>query len=408
MAFSFFIANRFSLSKKNSRFLSLIGIITIIGIAIGVTTLIVTLTVLSGFEKTITEKIIQFNSHIQITSFSNNFLPDYRIIRPALENRLKPYSTGISPFAANLAIIKSKRSTDGVLIKGILPEYDVSNLKLYLIDGKYDLNYLDKQPSIIIGKKLAEELQIKCGELVTIFSLKKNAIPTPDNPPGIIQLKIIGIFESGMAEYDDQYAYTNLRTAQDLFGMNNKVNGYDIRLNNLSKIDSLANNLGDYLGYPYYVKTIYKVYQNIFTWIDLQKRLIPIALILIVIVAVFNIISTLLMIVLERSNAIGILKSLGAKSKQVISVFLIQGIYLSLIGILLGNLFAFILSKLQQDFNIIKIPESVYFMSQAPIDIEIQNYLLVSVATLAVSIIASLIPSFIATKINPISSLRFN
>jgi lipoprotein-releasing system permease protein len=408
MVFSFFIANRFSLSRRNSRFLSLVGIITIIGIAIGVTTLILTLTVLSGFEKTITEKIIQFNSQIQITSFSNKNLPDYKIVRPALENRLKPFTTGISPFASNLAIIKSKKATDGIIVKGILPEYDDSNIKSYIINGNYNLEYNSSQPSLIIGKKLADILQVKCGNLVTIFTLKNNSIPSPENPPGIKQFKVSAIFESGMAEYDDQYAYTNLKSAQEIFGMNDNVNGYDIKLNDLSRIDSLANNLSDYLGYPYYVRTIFKVYQNIFTWIDLQKRLIPIALILIVIVAVFNIVSTLLMIVLERSNAIGILKSLGAKSKQVISVFLIQGTYLAIIGILLGNLLAYILSLLQKDFNLIKIPESVYFMSQAPIDIQLHNYLLVSLATLILSILASAIPSFIATKINAISTLRFS
>ena len=408
MVFPFFIANRFSLSRRNSRFLSLIGIITIIGIAIGVTTLILTLTILSGFEKTITEKIIQFNSQIQITSFSNKNLPNYKFVRPALENKLKPYVTGISPFAENLAIIKSKRATDGIIVKGILPEYDVSNIKSYMINGSYDIKNNSNPPVVIIGKKLADILQVKSGDLVTIFTLKNNSIPSPDNPPGITRFKIAGIFESGMAEYDDQYAYTNLKSAQDIFGMDSKVNGYDIKLNNLSKIDSLANNLSDYLGYPYYVRTIFNVYQNIFTWINLQKRLIPIALILIVIVAVFNIISTLLMIVLERSNAIGILKSLGTKSRQVISVFLIQGTYLAIIGILLGNLAAYILSLLQKDFNIIKIPESVYFMSHAPIDIQLHNYLLVSAATLILSILASAIPSYIATKIKIISTLRFS
>jgi lipoprotein-releasing system permease protein len=408
MAFSFFIANRFTLSKKNSRFLSLIGIITIIGIAIGVTTLILTITVLSGFEKTISQKIIQFNSHIQISAFSNKYLPDYKIIRPALENRLKPYIVGISPYAANLAIIKSKKITDGVIIKGILPEFSISNIKSYIDEGKYDLNYNSNQPTLLIGKRLAEILQIKCGDYVTIFSLKNNSIPTPDNPPGIKQFKVIAIYQSGMAEYDNQYAYTNLRTAQEIFGLNDRVNGYDIKLNDLSKIDSLANNLSHYLGYPYYVRTIYKVYQNVFTWIDLQKRLIPVSLILIVIVAVFNIISTLLMIVLERSNAIGILKSFGAKSSQIISIFLFQGIYLSIIGILIGNLLAYSLSILQKNYNIIKIPESVYFMSQAPVDIQLYYYLLVSFITLILCILATVVPSYIATKINPISTLRFN
>jgi len=406
--FFLFIANRFSLSRKNSRFFSLISIITIVGIAIGVATLILTLSVLGGFEKVIADKIIQFNSHLQITSFSNKNLPDHNLVRSALLNHLKPYVEGVSPFAANLAIIKSKKATDGVTVKGISPEYDVSRLADYIVKGKYNIKYDQQTPPILIGKKLAEILQVKENEKVTLFTLRNNSIPSLENPPGIKNFYVSGIFESGMAEYDDQFAYINLQNAQEIFGMQNNINGYEIKLSNLTKIDSLAKNLSDYLGYPYYVRTIYDVYQNIFTWIDLQKRLIPIALILIVVVAVFNIIGTVLMLVLERANTIGILKSLGTKRRTILNIFLTQGFYLSAIGILIGNILAFILSKLQIEFNMITIPETVYFMSQAPVLIDWHYYLYVSLGTLLISIATAVIPSFIAAKISPISALRFD
>lgn len=386
----------------------MISLITILGIAIGVCTLILTLSVLGGFEKAISDKIVQFNSHLHINSFSNKSLPDYKVVRPAILNHLKPFAVGVSPFAADLAIIKSKKYNDGLYVKGISPEYDVSNLTKYIIKGRYDLEYKTEHPPILIGIKLAEELRVNINEKVTLFTLKNHSVPSIENPPGIKDFYITGIFESGMSEYDDKFAYINLKSSQEIFGMGSGVNGYEIKLNSLAKIDSLAKNLSDYLGYPYYVRTIYEVYQNIFTWIDLQKRLIPIALILIVVVAVFNIVGTILMFVLERSNAIGILKSLGTRRKTILRIFLIQGFYLSTIGILLGNILAFVLSKLQVEFNIITIPETVYFMSQAPVLIDWTYYVIVSAGTLLISTITALIPGYIASRITPIAALRFD
>ncbi|HEX2867943.1 MAG TPA: ABC transporter permease [Ignavibacteriales bacterium] len=408
MSVSFFIANRFTGSKKNSRLISLISVISIAGIAIGVATLIVALTVINGFEKAISDKIVQMNSHVQISSFSNRNLPDYNIILPVLERRLRPYSSGISPFALRLAIIKYKQNTEGITLKGILPGYTNTEVRKYIVEGKFDIGVDSGLPPIVIGRKLADKLFAHVGDRVTIFTLKQLTAPSPENPPSIKQFRVSGIFESSLAEYDDQFCYINMHIAQQLFGMKDDVNGYDIKLNDISKADSIANNLNHYLGYPYYARSIFKIYRSIFTWIDLQKKLVPIALVLIVIVAAFNIVGTLLMIVLERSNAIGTLKSLGAKGRQIVSIFIIQGIYISLIGIFLGNILAYVLSILQDRFDLVTLPESVYFMSKAPILIDWHNYLFVSLATLVLCFFSTLIPSYIASKINPISALRFD
>lgn len=407
MSISVFIANRYTVSPKNSKLISLISVISITGIAIGVATLIIALTVIKGFEKVISDKIVQLNSHIQISSFSNRPLPDYKIVMPALEKKLEPHLNGISPFTLCLAIIKSKNNTEGTTVKGIIPEHNIYELNKYIVNGKLDLHYSRDLAPITVGKKLAEKLFLKVGDKVTIFTLKNYSQPSADNPPSIKQFKVAGIFESGMAEYDDQFCYVNMKAVEDMLGFDNKINGYDIRINDVSKADSLTENLQHYLGYPYYPRSIFKIYRHIFTWIDLQKRLVPISLILIVIVAVFNIVSTLLMIVLERSGAIGTLSSLGARKKQIISIFLMQGIYLSIIGIFFGNLIAYVLSILQDKFELVSLPESVYFMSKAPILIEWHNYLLVSAVTFVLCILAAFIPSYIASKIKPISALRF-
>ncbi len=407
MSFPFYISKKYTFSKKDSRFITFISAISIVGIALGVATLIIALSILNGFQSTITNKVEDFDSHIQISSFKNT-LPDYHSVLPVLKEKLYPYAISINPFVSNLAIISSKYIKDGVSIKGIRPEDNWIGVKRDIVAGRFSLDDSAGVASIIIGKKLADKLLVKTGDKVTVFALNKNKVPTPENPPNIKRFVITGIFESGMAAFDDLIAYVNIKDAQNLFSTGSNISGYDIRLNNISKIDSLTNFLTDYLSYPYFVRSIYQIHRNIFTWINLQKKPIPIILGLIIIVAVFNIIGTLLMIVLEKTNAIGILKSLGATRKQITSIFIYQGMFLAIAGILIGNIIAFILTDLQLRFRIISIPSSVYFMSTVPIQLSVNVFIGVSVLTFILCLAASFIPSFVASRIQPVSTLRFN
>jgi lipoprotein-releasing system permease protein len=407
MSFPLYISKRLISSKKDSKFISFISGISIAGIALGVATLIIALSILNGFERTITNKIVDFDSHIQISAYSGT-LGNYKSVLPLIKKNLEPYAETVNPFVSEIAIISSKTIKDGISIKGIRPEDTWKGVREDIIQGKLELTDDPDLPSIIIGKKLADKLMVKIGDKLTVFALNKNKIPSAENMPNIQKFVIAGIFESGMAAYDDLIAYVNLNTAQRLFNINDKISGYDIRVNDITKIDSLTNFLVSYLNYPYAVRSIYQIHRNIFTWISLQKKPIPIVLGLIIIVAVFNIVGTLLMIVLEKTNAVGILKSLGANRKQIISIFVYQGCYLAIVGILIGNVIAFLLTELQLRFKLISIPSSVYFMSSVPIFISAQNFLIVSVITFALCIIASLMPSYIASKIQPVSTLRFN
>jgi len=320
---------------------------------------------------------------------------------------LNPFIEDISPYASNLAIISSKFVQEGVNIKGILPENKSLKLKENIILGTYSFAS-DKNPAIIIGKKLADKIFATVGEEVTIFALNKNQIPSLDNLPNIQKFVVTGIFESGMAEYDDLNAYTKIESAQSLFNFRDNITGYDIKLNDISKIDSLTTLLSKDLRYPHSVRSIYQKHRNIFTWIELQKKPIPIVLGLIIIVAVFNIIGSLLMIVLEKTNAIGILKSLGAMNRHISRIFVYQGIFLAMIGIILGNLLAYLLMSLQLKYNIISLPSSVYFTSTVPIILTSKIFIGVSLITLILCLTASFIPSYIASRVKPLSSLRFS
>ena len=406
MSFPFFVVNKYIRSKKFSFLLSFISIITITGIALGVTVVIIALSILDGFDSIISEKIVNFNSHIVISRYGEANLPD----DSEIENKILSVDENIksvSKYISKTSIIKSQKLSEGILVFGIDPVNNNLDIKRTILLGDYfDTN--ENKREIILGRKLADKLRVEVGNKITLFSLLNNKLPSFSNPPVISQFNIVGIYESGMPEYDDLKAYIPIETAKNIFGMNSEISGYNVRLHNLSGIDSITESLMDELRYPYYVRTIFHQHQNIFSWIELQKKPIPIVLGLIILVAIFNIVGTVLMNILERTPQIGILKSMGATKNQILSIFLIQGVYLGMIGISLGSLCAWCLSKLQLEFNLIKLPESVYFLNSAPIVINLSNYIVVSLIALLLTILSSLIPSLVASKIKTIKAIRFN
>jgi lipoprotein-releasing system permease protein len=406
MSLPLFFTNKYIRSKKDSRFLSVISIITILGIAIGVTVVIISLTVLDGYQQVVSEKIIGFGSHIKIISFGNRNLPAPAETILKLNTKFSDNIKNIEPFATKLAIIKSKRLTEGVTLTGITESN--KDLQKFIIAGKSDLSKTNDIQKIILGKSIAEKLFIKIGDIVTIFCLRNDLAPSINNPPSIEQFSVAGIFESGMNEYDDQNAFINLEIAQNLFGMGQSISGYNVKVKNISSVNLSANQIQDYLGYPYFVRTIFQIHQNIFTWLDLQKKPIPIVLGLIIFVAVFNIVGTLLMVVLERTKAIGIFRSLGANRKLIMKTFLYHSTFISIAGIIIGVILSLMLSYLQLKFDIISIPGKIYFVSKVPMSIELKNYIFVSAATFIISFTASLLPAWIASKIKPITAIRFD
>ena len=409
MSLTLYLTKKYFKSKKDSRFISAISVITIFGITLGVTVVIMALSILDGFENVVSEKIINFNSHIKVTSFGNRNLTNPAFEVPYIQKQFGDNFTKIQPFVSKLSIIKSSKVSEGITLLGINPESSSNEFKDFIKQGSFDLSANNSElPKIILGEKLADKLFVKIGSRITIFSLKKDKIPTPEDPPAIMQFTVSGIYESGISEYDDLNAFIDMQTAQNLFGMGDRISGYNIKVKNISNLNMLADSLQNYLRYPYYVRTIFQIHQNIFTWIELQKKPIPIVLGLIIFVAVFNIISTLLIIVLERIKTIGILRSLGSNRKLIIKLFLVHSFYLTIIGIIAGNALAFILSIIQKKYGVISLPETIYFVNKAPIFINPNNYLLITCVTLVVATSASLLPAWIASRIQPISAIKFD
>ncbi len=405
MTYSTFIARRYLRSRRNAGFFSFIAAIAILGVALGTAALIIALSVLGGFEREITEKVVGFSSHVQILSFQNQPL-----FNPSFTDRLMldsiPEVKSISPFVQREALIRSREGVDGVFLKGLDPENDNSTTRRYIVEGSYDLaREPGGQAKIVLGKKLAARLGLTIGGRATIFGIGQSV---GEGRTRVMQFVVSGIYESGMSEYDDAYAFTDLGSAEELFQLGTAVSGFDLLLTDPAYADAVAEKVQDLLGYPYYGRTVYQTYRNLFSWIELQKKPIPIILGLIIIVATVNIIGTVLMMVLDKTREIGVLRSMGATQWGITWIFLRQGFTIAVIGTVLGNLFAFLLCFAQLEFHFFSLPSDVYFMTTVPILLRPEQFLLVSALAIGLCMVSALLPARLAARLNPVTAIRFS
>ena len=403
----FFLANRFLRSRKESNFISFITFISIFGIAIGVSALIISVSVLGGFEKEMIEKTVSLSSHIQVTSFKKEGIHDYQNMINQLKSAENDFGIKqANPYVQKEAVVKFKDRTEGVIIKGVRNEDNIFNGQRKIVTGKGDLGKADSSISkIVIGNKIANKLGITVGSKV--FIIATVGLPSAVNTPTIKPFVVEGIYESGLKEYDDVLLYVDLTDAQKLFSMGPYVTGIELFLNDINKIKSVTSDIKAKIDYPNNnTRSIFQLYRGLFTWVELQKKPIPIVLGLIIIVAAINIIGFLLMLVLEKTETIGILKSLGAKNIDITKIFFYQGMFISFIGIIIGNILGYGLCFLQLKYNLIKIPE-IYYMTNVPLLINYNDGLMITVIAVLLSMLVTVIPSYLASRLNPVTSLRF-
>ncbi len=404
MSYTSFIAERYFSSARRKGFLSFISSIAIIGIALGVAALIIALAVLGGFEQELKEKVVGFTSHVQVSSYRNQPLHNAAASITLIE-QCSPLIKAVQPFVAREALIRSKEHVDGVFLKGIDPTRDISNIRKYVVAGKYDVSRTaGGMAHMVVGKKLADKLETSVDDRVTIFGTG-NA--SEIGQMRAMQFRVVGVYESGMAEYDDVYAFTSLKDAQILFQFDEAVSGYDVNVTALDSVDAAAERIRDALGFPHYPRTVFQNYRNLFSWIELQKKPVPIILGLIIIVATVNVIGTLLMVVLSKTKEIGILKSLGATRRDVTRIFVRQGLSIGIVGTLLGNLLAFTLCFAEQKLRFLSLPSDIYFMSSVPIFLDPEFFIIVSAISIALCYVCSLLPAWLAARIDPIRAIRF-
>lgn len=407
MSFSFFVARRFLQFQKTSRsqsFISFITLIAIIGVMLGVGALIIALTILGGFEKELKEKVIGFTTHIQITTYSNQPIRYYHNVEKKLRRDFSQIKT-ISAFISKEGMASFGEATEGIVIKGIEKVSAESGVQRYLIQGEINFRKFGQgMYGCVVGKKLLNTLGAQLHDTILVFGLQGHIQTTL--APNVMAFVVQGVYESGMAEYDDIYFFTSIPAAQELINFEEAVTGFEIMLDDINSVEQIAEQMMDGLGYPFYARTLFQLYRNLFTWIKLQKEPIPLILGLIIAVAAVNIVGTLLMLVLEKRKHIGILQSMGASAKQIRQIFLMKGALIAFVGTLLGNIFAYVVCWTQLEFQFFSLPSTIYFMKSVPIYFRWENFALVSAISIALCFVASFIPARLASKLDPIKAIR--
>jgi lipoprotein-releasing system permease protein len=348
MPYELFIGLRYLKAKRKQFFISIITIISIAGVFLGVMALIIVLAVMNGFETDIKEKILGTYSHVILLKHGDGGISKY----PALIQQIKGHKRVVSasPFIYNQVMLTSKTNVSGVVIRGIDPDsaVEVTNIGRAIKEGS--LNDLKPRrgtgtsAGIIIGRELARHLGTFLNEPITVISPMGTITPM-GMVPRMKQFKVVGIFNVGMYEYDTSLAFISLKEAQRFFGMGEAVTGIEIKVDDVYKAKEVATVIQRNLGFPYWTKDWMEMNKNLFSALRLEKVIMFIILFLIVFVAAFNIVSTLIMVVMEKNKDIAILKSMGAKAQSIMKIFIIEGLIIGAVGTILGALAGLLAAK---------------------------------------------------------------
>ncbi|MBH31290.1 MAG: hypothetical protein CMG71_04780 [Candidatus Marinimicrobia bacterium] len=401
------IARRHLSSGHNLSFISLVSYLSIAGLAIGIAVLILTLGILNGFEREVQEKIISFDGHIRVKGFLGNPVSESQ---PQLDSVVAsiPQITGRLPYINHAATARVQGRTEAVFVEAF--DGDTSRAVIgtwkNLVAGQFHLNGAEgERPGIIIGAALAEKLGTKPGERMTLMDL--SSLGKPGRAPRIGQFKISGIYETGLNEYDESIVYVNLKAAQRLFDYKDLITGEILLLHGLDDTDAVAAVLDENLDYPLLPSTWKERHSNLFAWLSLQKYPITVVFALVALVALLNIMSSMTMIVMEKTNDIGILRAVGFSRKRISHLFFIEGGIVGLFGVTLGVTLALFLGWIQRRFQILSIPEEVYFMSDLPLMFATSHVVTVAVFGFLAAVLASLYPAWKASGIEPAQAVRY-
>ncbi|MCK5740453.1 lipoprotein-releasing ABC transporter permease subunit [bacterium] len=412
MSFEFFIANRYLRAKRKTGFISVITYFSIGGVLIGVAALIIVLSVMNGFESEVRTRIVGFDAHIRIRKYQNAKVGDYRDIIDKVRNIENV--TGCAPYIIEHAIIQTKKPQT-VFVKGTDPELEryVSRMDEYVISG--EMNFAPKtedgtstMPGILLGKGLASRLMVQPGDKVLLISpAGLNLTGGSFQQPKVKHFQVTGIFESGLSEYDENVALCSIPDAQNLFFYGDAVGGVEVKLDDLDAAEFVAGEIQDVLGYPYLTQTWFERNRTLFSWMKIEKWAAFVILSLIIIVAAFNIISSLIMVVLEKTREIGVIKAMGGSEKSVMRIFMFEGLVVGFVGTFIGSLLGFLLCWSQLQFKWFSLPGDIYFINALPIEMHWQDFAFISAAAIGLCLIASIYPAWKASRMDPVEAIRY-
>ncbi len=414
MNLPYFIAQRLIKGRlEETSFSRPINVIAIIGIAMGLAVMILAVAILTGFKQQIREKVVGFGSHIQIMNFDSNIsfettpISDVQDFIPKIKNI--PGVKHLQVFATKAGIIKTDEDIQGVVLKGVGSDYDWNYFKSNIVEGSvFTVSDTSKTDKVIISRKLSAMLSLKIGDSFSMHFIQ--------DPPRSRKFMISGIYETSLEEFDKIYVFCDIGHIKKLNGWkDDQVSGFEIFIDDFDKLDIMTMAIRDAIGYKiteedtkFKVTNIRTRYPQIFDWLNFQDVNVIIIIFLMLVVAGFNMISGLLILILEKTNMIGILKALGSEDGTIRRVFLYQAAYLIGKGLFWGNIIGIGLAYLQLKTSAITLDPSSYYIKTVPVNLDLFHIILLNAGTMAVIILMLLVPSQLISRITPVKAIRYD
>lgn len=411
MSLEWFIGRRYLASRRGTRFLSLITLIAIGGVTVGVMALIVVIAVMTGLQKDLRDKILGVNPHIWVMTYGESMrMEDWR---GALDRTRRVEGvTAVAPFVHTEVGIRNRANyAEAAILRGVDPSQPgeaVTDVAASLRDHRL-LPQKTKSglPPIVLGEALAARASVFPGDTLTVISFQNARVSAVGGLiPKLRQFEVTGTFRTGMYEYDNKFMYTSIPAAQDLTGLGDAVSGLEVRVPDAMEATETANRITETLGLPYRTDDWKTMNRALFSALKLEKLAMMIILLLIVIVAAFNIVSTLVMVVTDKTREIGILKSMGLTSRRVLKIFMIQGLVIGIVGALLGGIGGGVITWAVDYFELIKIPGEIYFVNHLPVGFDPVDVAVILASSIAISFAATLYPAWQAARLTPVEAIR--
>jgi len=403
---------RYTRAKRRNHFISFISLTSMLGISLGVAALIVVLSVMNGFQKEVRARILGVVSHVQITGVDNR-LADWQAV--ARESAQHPQVAAAAPFVNAQGMLVFGAAVRGALVRGIVPELEqkVAEIGLHMTAGKLE-SLVPGEFGIVLGSELARALGARTEDKVTLIA--PQGLVTPAGIlPRLKQFTVVGIFEVGMFEYDSGLALIHLEDAQKLYGMGDTASGVRLKLHDLFQSREVTRDLIERLRGDLYISDWTRSHANYFRAVQIEKTMMFIILLLIVAVAAFNIVSTLVMAVTDKQPDIAILRTLGASPGGIMKIFIVQGALIGVIGTLIGVAGGIALALnidvvvpfLERLLNVQFLSREVYYITDLPSDLQTSDVVAIALVSLTLSLLATLYPSWRAARVNPAEALRY-
>ena len=408
--FEFFIAKRYFKAKRRTGFISIITYVSIAGVTIGVAALILVLSVMNGFEQEVRSRLLGADAHLRVRKFYMEPITRTDSIMTLVKKL--DHVVGVSPAIVDKGMISGRGRQFATIIKAVDPKTvsDVTEIANRMVLGELDFSERviegKKLPGIVLGRYLADAIRsTHLGDVVTLWTMPQ--VGGVFSQPRVKQFYVAGLVEMGYYEYDKTLSYISIKDAQQFFNMPGKVTWIEIKLDDYERAGAVAEKIEDMLGYPYLAETWFELNRSLYSWMEIEKWGSFVILSLIIMVAAFNIISSLIMVVMEKTREIGILKSMGASSKSIMKIFMYEGLLVGIIGTTLGNIIGYSLGFLQLHFHIITLPGDVYLISALPVVMRWVDFFAISSVSILLSLLASLYPAYRASKLVPVEAIRY-